>query len=185
MNHIESQPEVGFSNVNRKIKIIKRYQNRKLYNTDQSCYLTLDDIAKMVRSGDQVRVIENGTKKDITLATLTMIAFNAEKRESPGAPLSILREIIRYGNGTLTDYLAKLGAFSKDDFEKQAALNLAQQANPGVSRNIDQHEEIIVAREATDSSASRNAATLALSSHAPSLNELDAPNLPTSNLSNI
>jgi len=184
LSYTESKPEVNFSNVNQKTKVIKRYQNRKLYNTERSCYLTLDDIAKMIRAGDQVRVIENKTKKDITLATLTMIAFNAEKKESRGVPLSILREIIQYGDGTLTSYLAKLGAFSKDDFEQQVALNLAQQATHGLVRNIDLHEEMTV-NQATESSVSKSAATLALNSHSSSLNELEAPHLPTSSLSNI
>ena len=44
-------------------KIIKRYQNRKLYDTRQSCYVTLDDIAKMIRNNEKVTVIDNKTKK--------------------------------------------------------------------------------------------------------------------------
>ena len=86
-----------------------------------------------------------------------MIAFNAEKREANGVPLSILREIIRHGNGTLTDYLAKLGVFSKDDFEQQAVLNFDQQTttrSQGLNLNIEQHKEIIVDRDEADSSVS-------------------------------
>ena len=63
-------------------KIVKRYQNRKLYDTQQSCYVTLDDIAKMVRSNEHVVVIDNKSKNDITAATLTQIIFEAEKKIS-------------------------------------------------------------------------------------------------------
>ena len=63
-------------------KIIKRYQNRKLYDTQQSCYVTLDDIAKMIRNSEEVMVIDNKTKNDITAATLTQIIFEAEKKAS-------------------------------------------------------------------------------------------------------
>ncbi len=189
MIEIGAISDSGFSNGNSKTKIIKRYRNRKLYNTHQSCYLTLEDIAKMVRANEDVKVIENKSQKDITSATLTMIAFNAEKKEPHGIPLAILLEIIRYGNGTLSGYLAKLGAFSKDDFEQQNALNLAQQATHVLNRNIDQHEEVILGGEATNRSVSRNAATLALrsqvSNSSSSFNELEAPDLPTSSLSNI
>ena len=99
---------------NAKTKIIKRYQNRKLYDTQQSCYVTLDDIAKMIRTNEDVMVIDNKTKNDITAATLTQIIFEAEKKASQYAPLFTLREIIQNGNGSISSYLAKLGAFPKD-----------------------------------------------------------------------
>jgi polyhydroxyalkanoate synthesis repressor PhaR len=97
-----------------KTKIIKRYQNRKLYDTQQSCYVTLDDIAKMIRTNEDVMVIDNKTKNDITAATLTQIIFEAEKKASAYAPLFTLREIIQNANGSISSYLAKLGAFPKD-----------------------------------------------------------------------
>jgi polyhydroxyalkanoate synthesis repressor PhaR len=100
--------------VNNKTKIIKRYQNRKLYDTQQSCYVTLDDIAKMIRTNEDVMVIDNKTKNDITAATLTQIIFEAEKKASQYAPLFTLREIIQNANGSISSYLAKLGAFPKD-----------------------------------------------------------------------
>ena len=65
---------------NKKLKIIKRYQNRKLYDTQQSCYVTLDDIAKMIRNNEEVKVIDNKTKNDITASTLTQIVFESEKK---------------------------------------------------------------------------------------------------------
>lgn len=97
-----------------KTKIIKRYQNRKLYDTQQSCYVTLDDIAKMIRTSEDVMVIDNKTKNDITAATLTQIIFEAEKKASQYAPLFTLREIIQNANGSISSYLAKLGAFPHD-----------------------------------------------------------------------
>lgn len=99
---------------NSKTKIIKRYQNRKLYDTQQSCYVTLDDIAKMIRTNEEVMVIDNKTKNDITAATLTQIIFEAEKKASQYAPLFTLREIIQNANGSISSYLAKLGAFPQD-----------------------------------------------------------------------
>lgn len=102
------------ASANAKTKIIKRYQNRKLYDTQQSCYVTLDDIAKMIRTNEDVMVIDNKTKNDITAATLTQIIFEAEKKASQYAPLFTLREIIQNANGSISSYLAKLGAFPKD-----------------------------------------------------------------------
>lgn len=107
-----------------KVKIIKRYQNRKLYDTQQSCYVTLDDIAKMIRSNEEVMVIDNKSKNDITGATLTQIIFESEKKASQYAPLFTLREIIQHGNGSISSFLAKLGAFPIDYMTKQPTVNV-------------------------------------------------------------
>ena len=56
-------------------KIIKRYSNRKLYDTEQSTYITLDEIQEMVKSGDDIRIIDNKSKEDITNVTLAQIIF--------------------------------------------------------------------------------------------------------------
>src|SRR5690606_29132530 len=115
-----NQESVMPNKANNRVKIIKRYQNRKLYDTQQSCYVTLDDIAKMIRASEEVMVIDNKSKNDITAATLTQIIFEAEKKASQYAPLFTLREIIQNGNGSISNYLAKLGAFPQDYAEKQA-----------------------------------------------------------------
>lgn len=112
---------------NKKVKIIKRYQNRKLYDTQQSCYVTLDDIAKMIRSDEEVMVIDNKTKNDITAATLTQIIFESEKKASQYAPLFTLREIIQNANGSISSYLAKLGAFPHDYIEKAPQMPIYQE----------------------------------------------------------
>ncbi len=98
-------------------KIIKRYQNRKLYDTQQSCYVTLDDIAKMIRASEEVTVIDNKTKRDITASTLSQIIFEAEKKAGDYAPLYVLRNIIQNSNGSMSSYLAKLEVFSPEERE--------------------------------------------------------------------
>lgn len=119
---------------NKKVKIIKRYQNRKLYDTQQSCYVTLDDIAKMIRADEEVMVIDNKTKNDITAATLTQIIFESEKKASQYSPLFTLREIIQHANGSISSYLAKLGAFPKEYIVKAA--------QPSTSKSTQQESVI-------------------------------------------
>ena len=51
------------------VRTIKRYQNRKLYDTFQSCYVTLEEIAQIIREGNEIQVIDNKTKNDITYMT--------------------------------------------------------------------------------------------------------------------
>ena len=62
--------------------LIKRYSNRKLYDTSRSCYVTLEEVAAMVRNGQDVVIIDNKTKEDLTTVTLTQIIFEEEKKKS-------------------------------------------------------------------------------------------------------
>ncbi|MDE0118381.1 MAG: polyhydroxyalkanoate synthesis regulator DNA-binding domain-containing protein [Bdellovibrionales bacterium] len=94
-----------------KAKVIKRYGNRKLYDTEQSSYVVLNDIAKMIRNEEEVRVIDNETKDDITSATLTQIIFGAEKKSSYSTPLDVLKSIIKKGDGSFSNFLAEMGLF--------------------------------------------------------------------------
>ena len=90
-----------------KAKIIKRYQNRKLYDTDASCYVTLDEIAEMIQQGEEVTVVDNRNQKDITAATLTQIIFEKQKRSDSPVPISTLRHIIQQGDGSFSSFLGK------------------------------------------------------------------------------
>ncbi len=92
-------------------KIIKRYQNRKLYDTHESSYVTLDEIAKMIKGGEDLRVIDNKTKNDITAATLTQLLYESEKKSKTQPSVDLLKEIIRHGDGSFSGYIqAKLSS---------------------------------------------------------------------------
>ena len=91
------------------IKVIKRYGNRKLYDTEQSVYVVLDDIAKMIRNRENIQIIDNATDDDITHATLTQIIFGAEQKAATPASLDILKSIIKEGDGSFSSFLAKIG----------------------------------------------------------------------------
>lgn len=88
----------------RPIKVIKRYTNRKLYDTVESRYVTLDEIAAMVKAGTEVQIVDNRSKEDLTSVTLAQIIFEEEKKTSK-MPLPMLREIIRTGGSRLHAFL--------------------------------------------------------------------------------
>jgi polyhydroxyalkanoate synthesis repressor PhaR len=75
-------------------RIIKRYSNRKLYDTRDSRYVTLAQIAELVRSGEDVQVIDNASKEDKTEATLALIISEEVKSTPKAVPLSTLRELV-------------------------------------------------------------------------------------------
>jgi polyhydroxyalkanoate synthesis repressor PhaR len=171
--------EIMANKANVRTKIIKRYQNRKLYDTQQSCYVTLDDIAKMIRNNEDVMVIDNKTKNDITAATLTQIIFEAEKKASQYAPLFTLREIIQNGNGSISAYLAKLGAFPKDYAYLQPTPVVAEKVEPVEISKIstDDIKQSLEERVATAASAATQS-----SGYGGNLSEI-TPDLPNSNKS--
>jgi len=114
---------VASSNTAKVTKIIKRYQNRKLYDTYQSCYVTLDEIAEMIMRGEDVTVIDNRTKKDITSATLTQIIFEKQKRSNTQIPVETLREFIQQGGGTFSGFLTR-SMDSDSDMMKRARASM-------------------------------------------------------------
>ena len=87
-------------------KVIKRYTNRKLYDTVESRYVTLDEIAHMIKGGAEVKIIDNRTKEDLTSVTLAQIIFEEEKKRSQ-MPLGVLREIIRHGGEAVAGFYAE------------------------------------------------------------------------------
>src|SRR3954453_22266268 len=78
-------------------RIIKRYANRKLYDTEHSRYVTLDQISAMIRKGDDVKIGDNKTKEDLTTVTLAQIIFEEEKKQRSFLPLGAMRNIIQSG----------------------------------------------------------------------------------------
>lgn len=87
-------------------KVIKRYTNRKLYDTVESRYVTLDEIAAMIKEGVEVRIVDNRTKEDLTSVTLAQIIFEEEKKQNQ-MPLAVLREIIRRPGESLSGFIQK------------------------------------------------------------------------------
>src|SRR3954453_21528377 len=75
-------------------RVIKRYSNRKLYDTKDSRYVTLLQIAEMVRGGEEVQIIDNNTKEDLTEVTLAQIIYEEKKANSRTVPLQTLKELI-------------------------------------------------------------------------------------------
>jgi polyhydroxyalkanoate synthesis repressor PhaR len=81
-------------NVERSRRVIKRYSNRKLYDTRDSRYVTLLQIAGMVRAGEDVQIIDNASKEDKTEVTLALIISEELKSQPRSVPLGTLRDLI-------------------------------------------------------------------------------------------
>jgi polyhydroxyalkanoate synthesis repressor PhaR len=90
------------------IRLIKRYESRKLYDTEESRYVSLDDVAGWVRSGQEVRVVDNGTAEDVTAATLTQIILDEGRKGTSFLPSELLHELVRVGERAVTNGVEQL-----------------------------------------------------------------------------
>ncbi len=80
---------------------IKRYPNRKLYDSDAKRYITLEGIAEQIRAGQEVQIVDHNTGEDLTAVTLTQIIFEQEKKRGGFLPRSVLTGLVQAGGDTL------------------------------------------------------------------------------------
>lgn len=118
--------------------IIKKYANRRLYNTQKSSYVTLDHLAEMVREGQDFVVKDAKTGNDITRSVLTQIIFEEESKGHNMLPTNFLRQLISlYGDslqGFVPGYLdATMETFSQNQDSMRAQVQNAVSSNPAVA----------------------------------------------------
>lgn len=77
--------------------VIKRYSNRKLYDTQESRYVTLEEIEEMIRSGREIVVVDAASGEDLTSVTLTQIILENERTHRASLPASFLHQLIKHG----------------------------------------------------------------------------------------
>jgi polyhydroxyalkanoate synthesis repressor PhaR len=89
-------------------RLVKRYGNRKLYDTSESRYVTLEEIGRWVKAGEEVKILENDTGEDLTAVTFAQIILEEERRKSGLLSLRMLREIIQHGEAALQGIAASV-----------------------------------------------------------------------------
>src|SRR5579883_92578 len=99
-------------------RVIKRYANRKLYDTQRSRYVTLDQIAELVRTGQDVKIVDNNSKDDLTAITLAQIIFEQEKKQPAFLPLGAMKNIIQSGGASLQELASQAGAKVRSVFRR-------------------------------------------------------------------
>ena len=96
--------------------VVKKYANRRLYNTGTSTYVTLDDLAEMVQSGEDFVVYDAKTGEEITRSVLTQIIFELENKGHNMLPTSFLRQLIRFYGDSMQALVPSYLTFSLDSF---------------------------------------------------------------------
>lgn len=90
------------------IRLIKRYGSRKLYDTEESRYVSLEDLASWVRDGQEIRVIDNATSEDVTSQTLSQVILEQSRSGKDVPPSELLHELIRRGGDLVSTGVDRL-----------------------------------------------------------------------------
>ena len=129
-------------------RVIKRYSNRKLYDTKDSTYVTLLSIAEMVRSGEDVQIIDNATKEDKTDVTLALIISEELKTKPRAIPLATLKALIRNRSGRLISQLkegpiGKLMPKEGEEYEESVMHDAKEGSHKGFRATLEQWQSTI------------------------------------------
>ena len=100
---------------------IKKYANRRLYNTGTSTYVTLEDLATMVKNGEDFAVFDAKTGEDITRSVLTQIIFEQENKEGAQnlLPIKFLRQLIGFYGGAMQKFVPSYLEVSLESFTRE------------------------------------------------------------------
>ena len=107
--------------------IIKRYPNRKLYDTTAKQYVSLADLARMIRYGEPVQVMDHASSEDVTSLVLVQIIVEQEKQQGGFLPLSVLTGLVQAGGNTLATLRRSLAA----------PLDLLRQVDEEIQRRVE------------------------------------------------
>jgi len=140
-------------------RIIKRYANRKLYDTEHSRYVTLDQISEMIRNGDDVKIVDNKTKEDLTTVTLAQIIFEEEKKQRSFLPLGAMRNIIQSGGQWFAEAQRRVQSIlpgkREDGSDEPGVAPVAHEPASTLDEAADKKRSLAVLREWVDQSKHR------------------------------
>lgn len=108
------------------MRLIKRYSNRKLYDTDSKQYITLNRIADLVREGEDLQVIDNDTGEDLTALTFSQIILEQEKKQKGFVPHSVLSALVETGGKPISSLRQRL----------ESPLGFLRQVDDEIERRI-------------------------------------------------
>lgn len=126
-------------------RLIKKYPNRRLYDTDQSKYITLSDLKELLIQGEKVKVVDSGSGDDITRSILMQIILETEAGGEPLFSAAMLAQIIRFYGGALQSPFSRYLEESLNLFTRQNEAFLASMTGSpieGLARMTEQNLKI-------------------------------------------
>jgi polyhydroxyalkanoate synthesis repressor PhaR len=144
------------------IRLIKRYESRKLYDTEESRYVSLDEIAGWIRQGQEVRVVDNATGAEVTSQTLTQIILDEGRRGTSFLPSELLHDLVRMGERAMSNGLEQVQSgvdrLVQASIDRLAPVRRAREEMSSLRTRLEQLESSLAELEREPSEAPRAAA---------------------------
>lgn len=143
------------------IRVIKRYESRKLYDTEESRYVSLDDVAAWVREGQQVRIVDNATSEDVTAQTLTQIILEEGRKGISFLPSDLMHELVRVGERAVTTGVEQIqqgvDRIVRGSLDRFAPLRRVREDMTLLRQRLEELEGSLGALESERNAATRSA----------------------------
>jgi len=145
------------------IRLIKRYGSRKLYDTEESRYVSLEELAGWIRHGQEIRVIDNKSGDDVTSQTLTQIISEEGRRGTALLPNDLLHELIRLGEEAVSSSVGhvqtKVDRFVKASIDRLAPVRKARDEMERLKERLSELESALAELEQEESKEPESAKT--------------------------
>lgn len=153
------------------IRLIKRYESRKLYDTEESRYVSLDEIAEWVRTGQDIRVVDNASSDDVTAQTLTQIILEEGRNGRSRIPTEVLRDLVRFGERALTsgvDHVQQsMDKMVRASIDRLGPVRQAREEMTRLRTRLEELEESLVELETTSAASPKPESKVARPTKAP------------------
>lgn len=139
------------------IRLIKRYESRKLYDTEESRYVSLEEISAWVREGQEVKVVDNASGADVTSQTLTQIILEEGRRGTSFLPSDLLHDLIRVGERAVSSGVEHvqqgMDRLVQASMDRLAPVRRAREEMSRLRTQLEQLEESLVHLEEEETTA--------------------------------
>ena len=135
------------------IRLIKRYESRKLYDTEESRYVSLDEIAAWVRTGQEVRVVDNATNNDVTSQTLTQIILDEGRKGTSFIPSELLHDLVRFGERAVSTGMEQVQHGVDRLIDRLGPVRRAREEMSSLRARLEELEASLAELERTDHAA--------------------------------
>jgi len=139
------------------VRLIKRYESRKLYDTEESRYVSLDELAVWIRGGQQVEVVDNATGADVTAQTLTQIILDEGRKGTAFLPSDLLHELVRAGQRAVESGVEqvhqKMDRFVQASIDRLGPVRRAREEMDRLRNRLEELESSLTRLEHDERSA--------------------------------
>jgi polyhydroxyalkanoate synthesis repressor PhaR len=132
------------------IRLIKRYESRKLYDTEESRYVSLEEISNWIRQGQEVKVVDNASGSDVTSQTLTQIILDEGRKGTSLLPSELLHDLVRLGERAVSNGIEQVQHSVDRLIDRLGPVRRAREEMSSLRARLEQLESSLAELERQD-----------------------------------